>query len=114
METRVIVAHELRVQSPPTCPYGFVAELDSGAWLQPTRRRFESCRNFHSSGALEYFFIYKVMNMLALSRAQLWSLVQTVHESEIPLSMIVYWFKTYGKELPPNEAKELENIERRL
>ena len=54
------------------------------------------------------------MNMLALSRAQLWSLIQTVHESEIPLSVIVHWFRTYGKELPPNEAKELENIERRL
>ena len=52
--------------------------------------------------------------MLALSRAQLLSLVQTVHESEIPLSVIVHWFRTYGKELPPNEAKELENIERRL
>ena len=52
--------------------------------------------------------------MLALSRAQLWSLVQTVHESEIPLSLIVHWFTTYGKELPPNEAKELENIERRV
>ena len=114
MVTRVIVAHELRVQSPPTCPYGFVAKLDLGAWLQPTRRRFESVETSITPARWSIFFIYKVMNMLALSRAQLWSLVQTVHESEIPLSVIVHWFKTYGKELPPNEAKELENIERRL
>lgn len=30
------------------------------------------------------------------------------------ISVIVHWFRTYGKELPPNEAKELENIERRV
>lgn len=35
METRVIVAHELRVQSPPTCPYGFVAKLDQARGCNP-------------------------------------------------------------------------------
>ena len=55
MGTRVIVAHELRVQPPPTCPYSFVAKLDLGAWLQPTRRMFEFCRNLYISGAPEHF-----------------------------------------------------------
>ena len=52
--------------------------------------------------------------MLALSKTQLWSLVQAVHEGEIPLSVVVYWFKQHGKEIPLDEVKELENAERRV
>ena len=52
--------------------------------------------------------------MLALSRTQLWSLVQAVQEGEIPLSVVVYWFKNYGKEIPLKEVKDLENAERRI
>ena len=114
MGTRVIVAHELRVQSPPTCPYGFVAELDQVRGCNLRDAGSNPVETSIVPARWSIFFIYKVMNMLALSRAQLWSLVQTVHESEIPLSVIVHWFRTYGKELPPNEAKELENIERRV
>lgn len=52
--------------------------------------------------------------MLVLSRTQLWSLVQATHRDEIPLSVVRYWFTVHGKEISKEEAKELENDERRL
>lgn len=56
-------------------------------------------------------FIHKVMNMLVLSRAQLWSLVQATHRDEIPLSVVQHWFVIYGKDIPKKDVKEPQNEE---
>lgn len=52
--------------------------------------------------------------MLALSRTQLLSLLQAIEHSEVPLSVMLHWFLSYGKEISKEEVEELERDERRV
>lgn len=40
------------------------------------------------------------------------ALLQLIKHSEIPLSVMLYWFLSYGKEISKEEVKELERDEK--
>ena len=51
--------------------------------------------------------------MRTLTRTQLMSLIQATNKTDIPLSVMKYWFVVYGKDIPKKEVEEVEQNERR-